>query len=184
MHALQRTVAFVLLCLVARTSLPADAPDCSTFSWDMSHELELFAQPGTPLEVGTNAESAPGIDVDTVYALTLYSLHDVRLARAPGKTFTTGRGIGVGGVLILRVSTAGRYRISLDAPLWIDVIDAGQQIESTASQGHRPCTLIHKSVEWPLPANVDLVVQVTGDARRHAKLAVTSVPPSDVTIEE
>jgi hypothetical protein len=79
----------------------------------------------------------------------------------------------------VRVPAAGRYRITLDAPMWIDVIDADQPIQSTAFQRQRPCTLIHKSVEWSLPADVDLIVQITGaGAREHAKLAVTAVPAS------
>jgi len=45
--------------------------------------------------------------------------------------------------------------------------------------GLEPCRRIHKSVEWSLPADVDLIVQITGaGAREHAKLAVTAVPAS------
>ena len=59
------------------------------------------------------------------------------LAHASGKTFA---GDGAGGLLTVRVPVAGRYRITLDAPMWLDVINADSPIESTAFQGQKPCT--------------------------------------------
>ena len=62
----------LLLALTSALGAPtwaADAGDCTTFTWDMTHELKLFAQPGTPLVAGTNASGAPRVDVDTLYAL-------------------------------------------------------------------------------------------------------------------
>jgi hypothetical protein len=168
--------AALLLTLTAMPCLAADEPDCSTFTWDMSRELALFAGAGKTLAVGTTAKDAPRIDVNTLYVLDLRPLGEITLAHAPGKTFGADA-VGSGGLLIVRIAAAGRYRITLDAPMWVDVINADERVQSIGFQGQKPCTLIHKSVEWSLPANVDLIVQVTGGgAREHAKLAVTPAP--------
>jgi hypothetical protein len=83
---------------------------------------------------------------------------------------------GSGGVLTLRVRDAGRYRISLDAPLWIDVVIGNELATTNGFQGRQPCTLIHKSVEWSLPADANLIVQLAGPTRAQTKLAVTRAP--------
>jgi hypothetical protein len=82
-----------------------------------------------------------------------------------------------GGILKLHIDHAGRYRITLDAPLWIDVVSGNELVASTGFQGRQPCTLIHKSVEWSLPANADVVVQLAGATRPRTNLAVTAAPP-------
>ncbi len=163
-----------LLLVVASASQAADAPDCSTFTWDMKRELALFGGTAAPLASGTNVAGAPQLEVGTLYEVDLHPLADVTFAHALGKSFPAETSSG--GVVKLRVKVPGQYRISTDAPLWIDVIAGTDAVTSTGFQGRQPCTLIHKSVEWTLPGGVDLIVQVAGAARDRAKLAVTAAP--------
>jgi hypothetical protein len=163
-----------LLFLVASVSHAADAPDCSTFTWDMKSELALFDGTSAPLASGTNAAGAPQLEVGMLYEVDLHPLASVTFAHALGKSFPAETSSG--GVLKLRVKAPGHYRISTDAPLWIDVIAGSDAVTSTGFQGRQPCALIHKSVEWALPGGVDLIVQVAGAARDRAKLAVTAAP--------
>jgi hypothetical protein len=165
----------IVVSVVYLMSLPCHAADadCTAFTWDMTHELQLFADAGMPLVTGTTEQGAPRVEVDTLYAVDLHPLGDVVLAHAPGSRVAADA--GARGLLALRVPAEGRYRISLDAPMWIDVIRAGQPIISTAFQNGGTCRVIHKSVEWSLPAGGDLVVQLAGSPKDHAKLAVTRV---------
>ena len=173
MNAGQLTTTLLLL-VVASASSPADAPDCSAFTWDMKHELALFGGTAAPLASGTNAAGAPQVDVDALYEVDLHPLAEVAFAHPLGKSFPAESSSG--GILKLRVKTPGQYRISTDAPLWIDVVAGGDVVTSTGFQGRVPCTLIHKSVAWTLPGGTDLIVQIAGAARDRARFAVTAAP--------
>lgn len=177
--ALRFVVAALLLNIGSASA--ADAPDCSTFTWDMTRELALFGGAATTLPSGTDAASAPKLEVGTLYEISLHPYADVKFARPPGKTFAAGT--SAGGILKLRLKAPGQYRISSDAPLWIDVVAGNETVTATGFQGRQPCTLIHKSVEWTLPAGVDLTVQIAGGARERAKLAVTAAPSATATIQ-
>lgn len=104
---------------------------------------------------------------------SLHPLSDVTFTLPPGKSVPAEASSG--GIVKLRLNAAGRYRISTDAPLWIDVIAGSAAVTSSGFQGRQPCALIHKSVERALPGGIDLVVQLSGAARDRAKLAVTPV---------
>lgn len=171
---MRTSCAVLLLCVLTMPCHAADAADCSTFTWDMSKELALFAGTGKPLAVGSTATAAPEVAVDTLYAVDLHPLADVAFVHALGKSAPAEAGSG--GLLKLRVAAAGRYRITLDAPLWIDVVAGNELVASNGFQGRQPCHLIHKSVEWSLPADVELIVQLAGPSHADAKLAVTRAP--------
>ncbi len=118
--------------------------------------------------------------MDTLYEVDLHPLAEVAFAHPLGKSFPAESSSG--GVLKLRVKTPGQYRISTDAPLWIDVVAGGDVVTSTGFQGRVPCTLIHKSVAWTLPGGVDLIVQIAGAARDRARFAVTAAPSAADTV--
>lgn len=163
-----------LLFVLTSPCFAADAGDCSTFTWNLTQELALFGGAATPLSAAVNAGDAPPLALDTVYDVALHPLTDVTFVHAPGKAAPADGGSG--GILKLHVHDAGRYRISLDAPLWIDVVAGTELVDSNGFQGRQACQLIHKSVEWTLPADVDLFVQLAGGKRAQAKLAVTRAP--------
>jgi hypothetical protein len=163
-----------LLLVFASPCFAAEAADCSTFTWNMSHELTLFAGAAKPLSSGVNAGAAPQLVLDTVYNVDLHPLSDVTFPHPLGKAAPPEGGSG--GVLKLHVHNACLYRITLDAPLWIDIVAGTELVTANGFQGRQPCTLIHKSVEWSLPADVDLIVQLAGPTRAQAKLALTRAP--------
>lgn len=168
----------VILTVILFAGAPArgaQTPDCSAFTWDMTRELALFGTAAVQLTSADNVASAPQIEVNTLYSVDLQPLGQVAFPHALGKPFPPESSSG--GMLKLRLNTAGYYRISIDAPLWIDVLAANDVIASTGFQGRQPCRLIHKSVAWSLPAGVELIVQLAGAARDRMHLAVTPAQP-------
>ncbi|MDB5680087.1 hypothetical protein [Sphingomonas bacterium] len=57
-----------------------------------------------------------------------------------------------GGVYQFNVTTAGTYRIALDAGAWIDVVGNGKALVSTAHTEGAPCSGIRKIVDFTLAA--------------------------------
>jgi hypothetical protein len=173
-----RHYAAAALLAVALPAYCADAPapDCSTFGWDMSRELALFAQTGKAVTATPNSTSAPSVTADVLYTVTLAPRASVTFAHAPGKTVGDGAG-GTAGLLTFRPAQAGLYRITLDAGMWVDIVNAGQIVDSNGFRGRQPCGPIHKSVEWSLPAAADLIVQISGPATEPVHMTITSAKP-------
>jgi len=88
---------------------------------------------------------APKVGEDELYAVTLARRADVAFVHAPGKS--VGGNAGTAGLLRFHPKHAGLYRITLDAGVWIDVVNGGQLVDSNGFRGRQPCGPIHKSVE-------------------------------------
>jgi len=177
---MQRALGFVCALALAAGAMRAGAaglPDCSTFGWNMMHELELLAQPAQSIAAAADAKSAPRIDVDVPYSVRLRPRADVAFAHAPGKD--AGGDAGAGGLLVFRPKVAGAYRITLDTGLWVDVVRGGELVASSGFRGRQPCGPIHKSVGWMLSADADLVVQLSGPATEAVRLTITPIPAGD-----
>jgi hypothetical protein len=65
------------------------------------------------------------------------------------------------------------YRISLDQPLWVDVIADGAMVPAKDFQGRRGCNAPHKVVEFLLPARVPITLQFSGGNASTVKVTVT-----------
>ncbi|MBS0613687.1 MAG: hypothetical protein JSS24_11000 [Proteobacteria bacterium] len=152
-------------------ALPAG---CDTFSWNVSAELALFAQPGTAIAAGADAKQAPTVQVGHLYAVGLVEQAKVNFAHTPGKTRLADGAHG--GLLAIRLTAAGKYRVTIDKPSWVDVTDTGALVNSNQFQGRPTCPLIHKSVEYTLPAGKLLLIQLSGETSQTVRLAVTPVP--------
>jgi hypothetical protein len=171
------TFASVLLgCLLAHTAFAADDDPCKRFTWDVSHELEVMKQSPQNVGVGTKAGSKlPELQIDKLYSLALVPQSAITFAAKPAKpTLDDGEN---GGLAAFHVTTAGHYRVAITSGHWIDVVSAGQVIKSLDFQGARGCERPHKIVEFDLPANSDLTLQLSGGADASVIVAITAVRP-------
>jgi hypothetical protein len=169
-----RRIATVLLWLTAFEA-PADAPpECSRFSWNMSHELDVFEGPAAQADAGTTSATSARIDVDALYAVALHPQPRVEIVHAPGEPpASEGAHAGLVG---FRTATPARYRVTVDSSLRIDIVGPNGLIDSAAFQAVPGCPLIYKSVEFMLPGGVDLFVQLTGSSSPRARMAITRAP--------
>jgi hypothetical protein len=169
-----RCIAAVLVCLTACDALAETPPACSRFSWNVRHELEIFAGPATQPGAAATATTPVRIGVDTLYALALQPHDRVGLVHAPGEP-VSGDG-GHAGLAGFRVARTGHYRVTVGSSLRIDIVGPDGLIDSAAFQAIPGCPLIYKIVEFLLPAGVDLVVQLSGSSSPRAQLAITRAP--------
>ena len=77
------------------------------------------------------------------------------------------------GIVRLAITHAGRYRISLDEPFWVDVVTGSQMLNSQDFQGVPGCNAPHKIVEFDLPAGNELWLQISGAISATLRLSVT-----------
>jgi hypothetical protein len=166
------------LCAAAPVA-PADpAPKavdpCSTFDWDVRHERALFAGEARPLATGRTPAAAPAVAPERLYRLELRPRAEVSFAAPPGEKHPPPEGYA--GLVTLEVNAAGKYRVALDQGFWIDVVANNVSIPSSGHQGRSGCAAPHKIVEFTLPANTPLTLQLSGGDAPTLRLAVTRAP--------
>src|ERR1700749_4611547 len=110
--------AFALLVMAGGVVQAADDP-CDGFKWDVAHERSLFAGKAMSERAGADVTQAPAIQPDRLYDLMLTRQDQVHFQAPPGKAPRTGGTFA--GLLRLKVSKPGLYRISVDQPFWLDV---------------------------------------------------------------
>lgn len=79
------------------------------------------------------------------------------------------------GLARFRTEKAGRYRVAITSGHWIDIVDDGRLIKSRDFQGARGCERPHKIVEYELPGNRELTLQLSGSPDAEVVLSVTVV---------
>jgi hypothetical protein len=164
--------AFVVLS-VAATVVRADDP-CGEFTWEVARERALFGAEPRILPAGQDVSSAPELTLDRLYQLSLSPQANVTFAVTPAKKARTDGSLA--GLGRLTVDTSGNYRVSLDRPVWVDVVLNGTLIRSRDFQGRPGCQAPHKIVEFVLPAGVALQLQISGAADPVVRVAVTRSP--------
>ena len=151
----------------------ADDP-CAAFTWDVRHERTLFGQQPRPLAAGSTLAAAPTAVTDQLYALKLTGQAGVTFPATPGTRPKTDAPYA--GLVRLTVSAAGVYRISLDQPVWVDVVANGSIVAAKDHQGRPGCNAPHKIVEFVLPAGTPVTLQFSAGTVATAKVTVTRSP--------
>jgi hypothetical protein len=130
-----------------------------------------------PVRAATKpGRDVPKLQLDKPYQLELSSQSGLTFAVTPGKP--TSADDAQGGLVRFHTAAAGRYRVALTSRHWIDVVDGKQIIKSRDFQGAPGCERPHKIVEYELPADRDLTLQVSGAPQSSIVLSVTAVASS------
>jgi hypothetical protein len=163
-----------LAAVLAGTALAARADDCVDFKWDTVKEHALFAGRADSLTLGTDVKSAPAIELQHLYELKLAPQTLVNFAVAPGKGNST---VGANaGLATFKIPAAGSYRVSVDAPFWIDVVSNGARVVAKDYQGQHGCSPPHKIVEYDLVGTRPFVLQLSNATAGSVRLTVTPTP--------
>jgi hypothetical protein len=146
---------------------------CETFTWNLSREFAALKAPAKLLAASADRKVNPvRLEEGQHVAVTLVPQNSVSFAATPGRQRAIEH--PTAGLLFFKSGQAGRYRIALSSRHWVDVLDKGKTIESSSHEGRSGCTLLHKVVEFELPANRELVLQLSGDSAATADIVVTA----------
>jgi hypothetical protein len=127
----------------------------------------------------SNVASATTSDGLTQAALTLdksalVALHPTREVSYVTQPDKPGGSVAHGGLLSVAVATAGTYQVNLSSGAWIDLLQGGKPILSTAHAPGPACTGIRKTVQFPLqPGNY--VLQLSANAAPDIQVMVSRV---------
>ncbi len=153
----------------ARTASAQEMAACDQFAWPVEREQALFASKDLRhVASGTTLDSIP----DHGIALELQPHEAASYALPPARQPKIANSFG-GLVVISNVSKAGPYQITASGEGWIDVIQDGKALASTAFSGRRDCLDVRKTVRFDLQAGA-VTIQVSGVDSKLIKLAVLS----------
>ena len=150
------------------------AVPCVGAKGDISKETALFAQVGTHVSAGKDPRSGPALAIGSLYQIELVPQDQVRFALPPGRSGLTD---GYAGVATLKPATEGSYRVSVDSPLWLDVVGNGSLAAVHDFQALKDCDAPRKIVEFELTGAKSFLLQLSGSARTTVRLTVTPVSP-------
>lgn len=153
---------------------PAVAQDaCTAFKWDVAREHALFTGAASDIDAAATTVAAPLIALDRLYRITLLPQEMLRFA-APSSKKMLADGASAG-LLRFRVPRTGDYRVSVDAPFWLDVVADGKTIASSDFNGSPGCDTPRKIVVYRLPADTELFLQLSAATESQVRVSVTPV---------
>jgi hypothetical protein len=147
----------------------AEDAGCGGFTWALDTELSWMAAPdGVSLESGAELPSPPS------KAITL-ALQPAKSATMPVRPGVKKQAVGgdtfSGWLTLGGVAKPGLYQISLSHEGWIDVVQNGALVKSSAFTGRKECASIHKSVRFEIGSG-PVTVQISGAPAQTVKLAI------------
>jgi hypothetical protein len=170
-----RWTAVVILAAIVRAAANGAGSDpCAGFKWDVSAEVAVMKDEPQALAAGVKpGAAAPEIKVGKLYTLQLTNQSSVAFGATPAKSH--GSDDATAGIVRVHTGKAGRYRISITDGHWVDVVDGARLLKSQDFQGHVGCARPSKIVEFELPANRNLALQLSDSKGATVDVAVTAV---------
>jgi hypothetical protein len=112
------------------------------------------------------------LTIDHGADVTLHPTRDVSYVTQPDKP---GGSVASGGLLAVSIATAGTYQVNLSSGAWIDLLQDGKPVLSTAHAPGPACTGIRKTVQFPLQPG-SYVLQLSANADPAIQVMVSRVP--------
>jgi hypothetical protein len=168
--ALAGSSAFLAL-LTARVSAqivrePARLPaaedlraSCMAPDWDMTAEVKAFQSTAENVPAGRSSLELPPLEVGRLYVLRLSPATGVTYLQTTAKKSLVQNPLG--GLAQFNVPSSGNYRITVDSPLWIDVVAAGAVLAPSTFNGWHSCRLFRKTVQYALQTGQAYVLQLS-----------------------
>ena len=151
---------FFLIAIAAFAAAPAFAQEpvgCDKFRWPLDKERATLSGTDLP-KVTSGSEVKWPLPFATVVALS--PLVDAKLPIAPERPSKSQDTFG-GYIQIAAPAKADTYRITLSLAGWIDVVQDGHRLRSSAATGATGCEGVRKSVKFELGAS-PFTVQLSG----------------------
>lgn len=174
---MKTTVIVPLVFLAHLAPAPAataesSADGCAAFEWDISGELAVMRAAPQELSAKPRLPAPALLLVGKHYKVDLMPQAGIEFVTKPEREARSDSPHGA--VLQFRTWAAGRYRVSLSSRHWIDLLVDGRIIPSADHQGRAGCQYLHKVVEFELPADSTVVLQLSGQDDKTVSLGITA----------
>jgi hypothetical protein len=114
----------------------------------------------TPVSAGVKPGDGATIAVGKAANISLHPAKHLALSPTPEKTAAVDSN---GGTLAVSIATAGTYRLALGGVAWVDLVQDGKAVVSTAHDHGPKCTGLRKMVDFKLTPGT-YAIQLSGSA--------------------
>jgi len=161
------TIALAVLLGLTGAARAQEKDSCDKFKWSVARERAAFA--------GQLKRAASGatVAVGQGYAIALGPGEAVAFAAPPERAPKAGSfGAALG---LAEVDKPGLYQITLSDEAWLDVVQAGAEVKSSAFSGQKDCPGVRKSVRFDLAAG-PATLQISNAAGAALNVALEPAP--------
>jgi hypothetical protein len=141
-------IAVIVACAIAAPALAQEPVGCDKFKWPLDKERATLTGTDLPKLVSGARVTFP---IPFGAILTLSPFADAKLPATPERAPKDPNSFA-GFVSVPAPPKAGTYKITLSAEGWIDLVQNGQPVKSSAFSGALGCDGIRKSVKFDLAA--------------------------------
>jgi hypothetical protein len=173
-----RIALAALACLVASPALAQPSPAASACAEvsdrNLPPALAAWASPAEALAASASPDAPPVLlTAGKPAEMSLRPQADVRFQVKPGG----GKPVQAphAGLVTIRVPSAGVWRLSASAPVWIDVVGPHGLVESVGHGHLAPCTSLRKSVAFQLGQG-EYLVQLSASPGAAIRLLLSPAP--------
>jgi hypothetical protein len=164
--SMRGTLALLISMVMAGAAFAQEPVGCDKFKWPLDRERALLASATATTPGGAIEQPLTG-----AVKLPLAPLAEAKLPVAPGRA-PKSPDLLAGFVRYAALPKSATYRVTLSEPAWIDVVQNGQEIKSSAFTGVMGCEGIRKSVKFDLNAS-PFVIEISGTTAHEIAIAVT-----------
>jgi hypothetical protein len=153
---------------------------CRSYEQDLGEDLRLLAIGSSTAAVtaATTAAVVPKFARGQAVTLTLAPQSAVRFLQAPERPMIDDGSYG--GFAAVDLASPGRYRISVSAHAWVDLLDeAGGAVTSAVFAGRTECQSLKKLVEFVVDRPGTYTVQLSGSTAPAVQVLVRVVTAAD-----
>jgi hypothetical protein len=151
--AIRAGLAALALGAVALPALAAESDACASFKWPLDRERAALTAPDLPTLASGNAYPAIASAVSLALSPQDAVAYAVKPARAPKSN------PAYGGQLVLADGPGGLLQVTLSDDAWVDLVQDGKVLRSTAFSGKAGCPGVRKSVRFttgPGPVTISI----------------------------
>jgi len=153
-------LAFALPASLAAAQTPPPVPTCGAVDAALPANFAAWRSP---------APAAGTLHPGTAVQIPLQPVAELQPAVPPHQAREGGATTAAR--LDLEIAAAGSYEILVDHSAWIDLVQGGTALRSTARLQALPCTSVHKIVDFSLSPG-RYVIQLSGTTAASARLLV------------
>lgn len=157
------------LTLPLRAASAAETGGCDAFAWPIATELQwMKASDSEAVTSGAKLAAPPAKAI----SLTLMPMTEVSFPVAPTSRKKGNAAETFGGIVAFDGTTEpGVYQLSLATAGWVDVVQDGKALRSSAHSGKMDCDGVRKSVRFDIGAG-PFSIELSGFAKDTAKFVV------------
>jgi hypothetical protein len=160
-------IILLLGCVVAAPALAQEPVGCDKFKWPIDKERATLN--GTDLPKLASGDRAP-FPLPWAAIVALKPFADAKLPTPPEQAPKAESFAGF--VAAAAPKRAGTYKVTLSSEGWVDLVQEGHTVKSTAFSGATGCDGVRKSVKFELAAK-SFTVELSGVRENSIRLVIS-----------